>query len=136
MSLVIQLTPVSKTTEDKTYKDINCSDIINNPVNVDYQSIKNRIDNLFDWEQGMRILLPQYGNVLQKIKYEPLSEVSIKNAENLIRKMFSYEPEVRLSTINITPNYDQNEMLISCTYEIQNLNSKVTKNLTITTAST
>jgi phage baseplate assembly protein W len=92
-----------------------------NPVNYDLVSIKNRIRNLFDWQQGTRILYPEYGNILEKIKYEPLSELTMKNAESLIRKMFSFEPEVSITDIVITPNYDENTMEIRVDYEVPKL---------------
>ena len=122
MSLRIQLIPITKTTQGKTYKDINCADIDENPVLTDLQAIKNRIRNIFDWRRGSRILYPNFGNVIDYIKYEPLNELTLMNAEKGIREMFSYEPEVTITNITMDPNPDENELYIRVDYSVPRLN--------------
>lgn len=121
MSILINLKPVNKTDQNKTYKDINISNLFGESALYDLRAVKNRIRNMFEWTQGSRILNPEFGNILEKIKYEPINEVSMKNAEALIRKMFSFEPEITVKTINITPDYDRNELNIRVDYEVPNL---------------
>ena len=132
MSLKIQLNPIEKNEQKKVFKDLNCVDIDNNPSVVDKQAIEKRIQNLFNWSQGQRILLPTFGNILEKIKYEPLNEVTLKNAESQIRLMFSFEPEVRIiEPITLEPNPDRNELYIRVDYAIPSLEVKSSTELTV-----
>lgn len=120
MSILIELVPVSNT-QGKTFKDVNIAGLMDDPVNNDLNSIKNRIENIFDWEQGSRILRPELGNLLNQIKYEQLNEVTLKNADALTRKMLSFEPEISVVSVDVKANYDSNEVNISVQYEIPKL---------------
>jgi len=134
MAILINLTPVEKTVQNKTFKDVNISNLFDVPVNYDLQSIKNRIANMFDWQQGTRILFPDFGNILEKIKYEPMTDLSMKNAEALIRKMFSYEPEVSITNMSIKPDHDRNQLNIRVEYEVPNLDITTTADFIIEVA--
>ena len=124
MSVKIRLQPVLKNRRTGLrFKDVNVDEnILEKPVRKDLDCIKNRINNLFMWEQGTRVLFPEYGNILEKIKYEPLNEETVKNVEALIIEMFSYEPEVSIKSINIEPDPDQNELRIKVIYLVPELN--------------
>lgn len=134
MSILIKLNTVEKNKNNKTYKDVNITELMDKPVNYDLDSIKNRIRNMFEWQQGSRILLPEFGNILEKIKYEPMTEISMKNAESLIRTMFSFEPAVSIISIQTNPNYDDNTLHIRVEYEIPDLNIITTNDFVIETA--
>lgn len=121
MSILINLKPVNKTDKNKTFKDINITNLFTESSLYDISAVRNRIRNMFEWKQGTRILYPEFGNILEKIKYEPINDISIKNAEALIRKMFLFEPEVTIRTIEITPYYDRNELSIRVDYEVPKL---------------
>lgn len=121
MSILINLRPVTKTDKNKTFKDINITNLFTESSLYDIRAVQNRIRNMFEWKQGSRILYPEFGNILEKIKYEPINDISIKNAEALIRKMFLFEPEVTIRTIQITPYYDRNELSIRVDYEVPKL---------------
>ena len=134
MALLINLKPTEKNSLGNTYKDIDCSAIDDAPTNKDLESIKHRIRNLFDWTPGSRILLPGYGNILERIKYQPLNDLTLKNAEAQIRTMFGYEPIVKLTSVDLTPNYDQNELKIRVDYAVPSLDLTTSTSLTVQVA--
>ena len=111
MSVLIQLKPKQKT-KSIVFKDVDITNVMHHNSNINIQSIRNRIRNIFEWQQGTRILDPEFGNILEKIKYEELNEVTLMNADGMIRKMLAYEPEIRIIDIVLIPDYDQNELKI------------------------
>ena len=86
---------------------------------LDYASIENSIRNLFEWKQGERIILPDYGNSLHKLLFEPINEITSKRIGEEIESMFAkYEPRVNITDVFVEADEDRNEYRIQITYNV------------------
>lgn len=122
MSVRVRLKPNQKNRiTGSTFKDVNIRNITVKNSRKDLDAIKNRIDNLFSWTTGSRVLFPTLGNALEQIKYEPMNEVTITNAKSIVRDIMSFEPEVTVTNIQVTPNEDENELRIRVDYLVPKL---------------
>ena len=123
MSVKIRLKPVEQTMyRGARYKDVNISNILVNSTRKDLEAIRNRIDNLFSWSVGTRVLFPTLGNKLEQLKYEPLNEVTVENSRLIVAEMLSFEPEITVKSIDVKPVPERNELNIRVEYLIPKLN--------------
>jgi uncharacterized protein len=92
----------------------------------DVESIKNGIKNIFEWKKGERILLPDFGNDLESLVYEPINDLLIDRAKNLIINMLRWEPRITIEDIEIKWPEDTNQIEVNLSYSIPSL--KITTN--------
>ena len=92
----------------------------------DVESIKNGIKNIFEWKKGERILLPDFGNDLESLVYEPINDLIIERAKNLIINMLRWEPRITIEDIEIKWPEDTNQIEVNLSYSIPSL--KITTN--------
>ncbi len=119
------------------YKDLKLdSEITENKrdvkVSLDYQAINNGIFNMFLFNQGERILLPEFGNSLYRYLYEPINEHTARKITNEIELMFQrWEPRVEIDRIDIEPRPDENTYIVSIHYSVPSLNSQKILNFNV-----
>lgn len=96
--------------------------------NINVKAIKQSIHNIFTWQPGERILLPEFGNTLHKLLYNGITQYNEDQIIAEIRRCISeYEPRVSLeqvknvSTIDDTEN---NTIRIEIVYTIPSLNEE------------
>ena len=63
--------------------------------NKDVDAVKNSVKNILTWNQGERILLPDFGNTIKKFLYEGINDI---NSEQIVNEckmlMTKWEPRV------------------------------------------
>ena len=91
-------------------------------VSKDIDAVQNSINNMFLFIPGERVLMPQFGNSLYQYLYEPINELTAKRIGNELKTAFEkYEPRVKLTAINITPDEDNNTYYIEVVYIIPSI---------------
>ena len=108
----------------KGFKDLSMTFQVN-PVNYDLIGLKNEtaiarsIRNLVFTYPGERFFNENLGSKVSRSLFENIDEISasvIKDEiENTIR---NYEPRVNLISVNMSPNYDNNEFYVTINYRI------------------
>jgi phage baseplate assembly protein W len=106
------------------FKDLSMSFQVN-PLNDDLISITNEtaiarsVRNLIFTLPGERFFNQNLGSRVSKVLFENMDEISasvIKDEiENTIR---NYEPRVDLISVDVSPNYDNNEFNVTINYYI------------------
>ena len=91
----------------------------------DVESIKNGIKNIFEWKKGERILLPDFGNDLESLVYEPINDLIIERAKNLIINMLRWEPRITIDNIDVKWPEDTNQIEVNLSYSIPSLKIKL-----------
>jgi phage baseplate assembly protein W len=93
---------------------------------TDIEAVRNGLRNIFSWRQGERIINPEFGNVLFRYIYEPMTETVLANIQVDVTNMITrWEPRVIINEIFLLPIPDQNELIINIQYRIPTLNNKV-----------
>jgi len=108
----------------KGFKDLSMTFQVN-PINYDLIALKNEtaiarsIRNLVLTYPGERFFNENLGSKVSRSLFENINEISasiIKDEiENTIR---NYEPRANLISVNISPNYDNNEFNVTINYKI------------------
>ena len=108
----------------KGFKDISMTFQVN-PVNYDLIGLKNEtaisrsIRNLVFTLPGERFFNPNLGSRVSRQLFENMDAVSASIIEDEIKDTINkYEPRVRLVNVEVTPNYDENELNVTITYRI------------------
>ena len=88
-----------------------------------YQSLR----NIFNWKQGQRILNPDFGNIIYKFLYEPISGLLEENIKLEITRMLKYEPRINVINIKVdlsnVDQIDRNEIHVTIIYKIPRLSN-------------
>jgi phage baseplate assembly protein W len=108
----------------KGFKDLSMSFQVN-PLNYDLIALKNEtaiarsIRNLVLTYPGERFFNENLGSKVSRSLFENLDEISASiirdEIENTIR---NYEPRVNLISVDVSPNYDNNEFYVTINYRI------------------
>ena len=108
----------------KGFKDLSMTFQVN-PVKYDHIGLKNEtaiarsIRNLVFTYPGEKFFNQNLGSKVSRSLFENMDEISasvIKDEiENTIR---NYEPRVNLISVNVSPNYDNNEFYVTINYRI------------------
>ncbi len=108
----------------KGFKDLSMTFQVN-PINYDLIALKNEtaiarsIRNLVLTYPGERFFNENLGSKVSRSLFENLDEISasvIKDEiENTIR---NYEPRVNLTSVTVTPNYNEDEFNVTVQYRI------------------
>ena len=106
------------------FKDISMS-FKTNPLNDDLIAIKNEtaisrsIRNLVFTAPGERFFNENLGSQVSKILFENMDEISASIIEDEIKNTITnYEPRVDLISVDVSPNYDDNEFNVTINYYI------------------
>lgn len=138
-SLVFDLSVGGKAaTEDWTWRDLHLN-VQTEPTGIDlktsldYMAVDNAMTNLFMFYPGQNILFPEFGNKLYKYVDEPVIDITAGRIRDEILGMFKmWEPRIRITSVAVVPNADQNEYWITVEYSVPSLDSEVIKSFNTT----
>ena len=106
------------------FKDISLSFQVN-PLNYDIIAIKNEtaiarsVRNLILTQPGERFFNQNLGSGVSKALFENLDQISASVIKDEIENTINnYEPRVDLISVDIEPNYDNNEFNVTIHYYI------------------
>lgn len=134
-NLVINISSIAKTPENKVYKDIKIPITENFEANYDVNAVKQGLKNIFTWRRGQRILDPLFGNVIYEFVDEPINEITLKNLRAAVLKMLAYEKRIEILSLELTPVEDQNSIYILLKYLIPKLNTADSYSTTVSITS-
>jgi phage baseplate assembly protein W len=93
---------------------------------TDIDAIRSGISNIFSYNQGERILLPDFGNSLYKYLYEPINNYTTESiGDEVVSMITKWEPRVKLHKVNVDSDPDNNEYRITIFYSVPTLASKI-----------
>jgi phage baseplate assembly protein W len=108
----------------KGFKDLSMSFQVN-PLNYDLIAIKNEtaiarsIRNLIFTLRGERFFNSNLGSGVSKVLFENMDEITASVLQDEIKNTINnYEPRVNLISVDVSPNYDNNEFYATITYNI------------------
>jgi len=114
--------PVERLSRD--FKDISMSFQVN-PLNNDLISIKNEtaiarsVRNLIFTLPGERFFNENLGSRVSQTLFENMDEISASVIKDEITNTINnYEPRVDLISVDVSPNYDNNEFNVTINYYI------------------
>lgn len=123
----VQLTP-----DKNTYSDLQLD--FTNPIAKDLTSdydeaaVKNSIFSLFNTVPGQNLLNPKYGLNLIQYLFEPVSESNAQFiGSTIVKHLNVYEPRIKVSSLDIVVNEDEQTYTITLSIEIPALNNKKIK---------
>lgn len=106
------------------FKDISMS-LKTNPLNDDLITIKNEtaiarsVRNLIFTTPGERFFNENLGSQVSKSLFENMDEISSSLIRDEIENTINnYEPRVDLISVDVSPNYDNNEFNVTINYYI------------------
>ena len=96
-----------------------------NPLNDDLVILKNAsaiarsVKNIVFTQPGELFFDEDFGSRVYKFLFENIDPVTASNIrEEIIQSILNYEPRVKLTTVRVTPNYDNNSMDALIVYDI------------------
>lgn len=102
------------------------NEILDLVADVDYAAIRNSIFNLFNTNQGERLLNPDFGLNLKRYLFEGVSkENGILIGDVIKSGIQQYEPRVTINQITIVADEDNNTYEITLVVGIQTLQNRV-----------
>jgi len=102
------------------YRSENATDI---KMSKDEAAIQNSLINIFNTSPGQKLLEPEFGLDLRRYLFEPITEdIALNIGETILQGMKRWEPRVIMRSINVIPDYDQNQYIISLYIAIPTLN--------------
>ena len=86
---------------------------------VDVESVKMAIRNLLLTNKYERLKNPTFGTNIRRHLFDLFTETVADDLKNDIRiAIENNEPRVRIIELNVTPNEDQNQMLVSLLFSV------------------
>jgi phage baseplate assembly protein W len=108
----------------KEFKDISMSFQVN-PLTYDLIGIKNEtaiarsVRNLVLTIRGERFFDQNLGSNVNKLLFENMDDLTAASIQDEIRTTINnYEPRVNLRSVEVNPDYDQNQFDVTITYDI------------------
>jgi phage baseplate assembly protein W len=108
----------------KGFKDISMTFQVN-PLTYDLIAIKNEtaiarsVRNLVSTIKGERFFDSNLGSNVNNLLFDNMDELTaVTIKDEITTTINNYEPRVRLRSVNVTPNYDENEFNVKITYDI------------------
>jgi len=112
----------------KGFKDVSSSFQVN-PLTYDLIAIKNEtaiarsIRNLVLTYQGERFFNPILGSQVSRLLFENVDEITASAIqEEITTTVNNFEPRVNLLSVDVSPDYDNNEFNVTVRYEIVGIN--------------
>lgn len=102
------------------FRESNITDI---ESSFDEYAILNSIINIFNTSPGEKLLSPTFGLDLRRYLFSPISiDTSEHISDAITLNLGMMEPRVSLDHVNITPDYDENQYIITLYISIPTLN--------------
>lgn len=110
-------------TVNKMYTDLNMnfSKSWNNDVkkNVGIKAIKDSLLLIVTTKKGTRPFDPNFGCDLKKSLFENMNPLTVDTlSKNIHEAIRNYEPRVRRLNVDVTPQYDDNEIIVSIYFSV------------------
>lgn len=123
---------------DATYSDldffIQIGDAGQPIIKTDEDAIKQSIRTILTTRFGEREMQPEFGCNLHSILFQPMDVfTAISMEEIIITAIEKWEPRVLISSVNVTPDPDNNIYEVSISYTIREINTNA--NFTFAVAS-
>lgn len=114
----------------KNLQALKLSEISDIVCDVNAEAIKNSIYNILATMPGQKVLNPEFGLNFDQWLFASISETNCEFIRQKIYNQLSlYEPRIVIDNINVVPDYEQQQYIISLSY---NHNQFYTLNLTET----
>ena len=95
-------------------------------------AIKNNLINFYSTKRGERVMNPLFGSRLQNLVFNNITEITDDSIRAIITdETNNYFPFVTLADINIQKQEDNNQYIITITYQIANFGINDTITVTI-----
>jgi len=108
----------------QSFKDVSMSFQVN-PLNNDLIALKNQtaisrsIRNIVFTVPGEKFFNPDFGSNVSRLLFETLDDLTALSIQDEIENSIrNFEPRVILDQVNVLPNYDSNEFLVTIIYTI------------------
>ena len=108
----------------KAFKDISMSFKVN-PLNNDLIALKNEtaiarsVRNIVMTIPGERFFQPNFGSEINRVLFNNIDDLSASMIEDQIRQSIeNYELRVKLRSVRVKPNFDNNSFYTTITYDI------------------
>jgi phage baseplate assembly protein W len=108
----------------RSFKDISLSFQVN-PVSFDLIAIRNEtaisrsIRNLVFTNPGERFFNQNIGSKISRSLFENMDAISASSIqEEITNTIENYEPRVKLKTVEVVPNFDENQFDVTIVYDI------------------
>lgn len=101
-------------------------------VKSDTEAVKQSIRNLILTDRGERLMQPSVGSKIRSLLFENFSPQVAILAKQFIKETFdNYEPRAELINIDVSPDPDNNSLLIGIEFAIINIEEPQKLNLQI-----
>ena len=95
-------------------------------------AIKNNLINFYSTKRGERVMNPLFGSRLQNLVFNNITEITDDSIRAIITdETNNYFPFVTLADINIQKQEDNNQYIITITYQVANFGINDTITVTI-----
>lgn len=99
---------------------------------VDEMAVGRAIKNLLLTNRGERLYQPRIGSDIRQMLFEPMGSASAELISTYIQQTIrEHEPRAILQSVNVEPNYEQNQYSVTITYMVINKSDPTTINLTL-----
>lgn len=81
----------------------------------DVELVKSDLLNHIFTQIGTRIMMPDFGTIIPELVFEPLDSDTLDELHTSIKGVFDFDPRVEILKLVITPNYDNNAVVVEAT---------------------
>ena len=106
------------------FKDVSMT-FQRNPLNDDLVTLKNQtaiarsVKNIVFTQPGEKFFDEDFGSRVSRFLFENINPITASNIrDEIVQSILNYEPRVRLSKVNVIPDYDNNAMNATLIYDI------------------
>ena len=121
-----------KTTIARQYKDLDLN-FLPHPIKkdvvktVDEMSVINSVKNLILTNHYERPFRPEIGSNINKLLFENMDKITASAIERAIEQTISnFEPRVRISSVSVSPDFDNNAFSVGMEFYIINRTEPIT----------
>ena len=101
-------------------------------VKTDANAVKQSVRNLILTDRGERLMQPSVGSKIRSVLFGNFSPQTVMLAKQYVKEVFdNYEPRAELLNVDVSPDPDNNAMLIGIEFAIINIEEPQTLNLQI-----
>ena len=117
----IKLGSTKKINNVNVYSDVDVDAKYLENTLYDRAAVRSSLKNILTWKPYERILNPSFGNVLWDKLFDNIGSMTKNNIVDMVRRMLSSEPRIRVETVDVSTDAAANEVVISFTYSIPEL---------------
>lgn len=120
-NIKIKLDSTKKINNVNIYSDVDVTSNYMSNTLYDRAAVKASINNILTWKPYERILNPSFGNGLWLNLFENIRNETKASIIDTVKKMLKSEPRIKVGNISISTNASANELSVSFTYTIPEL---------------